>query len=56
MAQPIDSYTKIAFASTYTRVNGQPMDDTELWDSLTDAKNYAKTDKAYVGQEIKVVT
>lgn len=56
MAKPIDSYTKIAFASTYTRVNGQPMDDTVVWNSLEEAQNYARTDKAFVGQVLTVVT
>ena len=54
MAKRIDSYTKIAFASTYTRANGQPLDDTSVWPSLSAAQDYAKTDKAYVGQIITV--
>lgn len=56
MAKPIDSYTKIAFASTYTRVNGQPMDDTVVWNSFEEAQDYASTDKAFVGQVLTVVT
>lgn len=56
MAKQIDSYTKIAFASTYTRVNGQPMDDTVVWNSFEEAQDYARTDKAFVGQVLTVVT
>jgi hypothetical protein len=56
MAKRIDSYTKIAFASTYTRANGQPLDDTSVWPSLSAAQDYAKTDKAYVGQILTVST
>lgn len=67
MAKIISNYNLIGIASTYTRLNGQPLDDTEVWDFLEDvkddddnvikqgAKSYAKTDAAYVGQTIKVM-
>jgi hypothetical protein len=55
MAQQITSYEKMAFASTYTRANGQPIDDTVVWNSLSAAEEYAKTNKAYTGQIITVL-
>ena len=52
----VQENTKIVFASSYSRLNGQPLDATIVWDSLADAQDYAKTPTAYVGQILTVVT
>lgn len=41
---------------TFDRANGQPLDNTSVWYNEADARAYAKTPKAYVGQIISVVT
>lgn len=52
---------QIAFNSLFSRGNGQPLDSTQLWypkDGKTGyerAVEYAKTNAAYVGQELGVV-
>lgn len=52
---------QIAFNSLFSRGNGQPLDSTQLWypkDSKTGyerAVEYAKTNAAYVGQELGIV-
>ena len=39
----------MTFDKSFARANGQPLDTTSVYYSLDDAKNYAKTDVAYVG-------
>lgn len=52
---------QIAFNSLFSRGNGQPLDSTQLWypkDGKTGyerAVEYAKTNAAYVGQELGIV-
>jgi hypothetical protein len=52
----INEESKINFPSVFSRLNGTPIEDTLVWSSLYDAEEYAKTDKAYVGQVLTVVT
>ena len=55
MANIAENSSLVSLASTFTRTNGQPIDDSILFSSLTAAQNYAKTDgRAYVGQYISV--
>ena len=58
MAKKIDQIDAlVSLASTYTRTNGQPIDDTLVWNSLEGdlgAQAYAQSDMAYVGQIISV--
>ena len=53
----ISSESKINFASTYIRANGQPIDDTSVWNSKEAAINYATAEdtRAYVGQIISII-
>jgi hypothetical protein len=39
----------MSFAKSFARLNGQPLDKSEIWYSLADAQAYAVTDAAYVG-------
>ena len=55
MAKITENASLVSLASTFTRTNGQPIDDSILFKSLTEAQNYAKTARAYVGQIISVV-
>ena len=45
----------MTFDKSFSRSNGQPLDSTEVFYSLTAAQDYAKTDVAYVGQKIVVI-
>lgn len=45
----------MSFAKSFARLNGQPLDKSEIWYSLTEAEAYAKTDAAYVGQILAVI-
>ena len=45
----------LTFDKTFSRANGQPLDNTTIWYSLEQAQNYAASEKAYVGQIITVV-
>jgi hypothetical protein len=58
MAQKVDLSQQNIYGLpvVYTRTNGQPMEETLVWYSLSDAEAYAKTAKAYVGQVLTVVT
>ena len=51
----IDSKALLTFDKTFARANGQPLDKSSVWYTLTDAENYAKTAEAYVGQIITVI-
>lgn len=56
MAKITKNASLVSLASTFTRSNGQPLDDTILFDSLRAAETYAQTDgRAYVGQIITVI-
>lgn len=45
----------MSFAKSFARLNGQPLDKSEIWYSLEEAQIYAKTDAAYVGQILAVI-
>ena len=45
----------MTFDKSFARANGQPLDTTSVYYSLDDAKNYAKTDVAYIGQILTVI-
>lgn len=45
----------MTFDKSFARANGQPLDTTSVYYSLNDAKNYAKTDVAYVGQVLTII-
>ena len=51
----------VSFGSSFTRLNGQPLDKTDVWyaqdgkTGLERAQEYAKTASAYVGQVISVI-
>lgn len=58
MAQKVDLSQQNIYGLpvVYTRTNGQPMEETLIWDSYSAAVAYAKTSKAYVGQILSVIT
>jgi hypothetical protein len=39
----------MSFAKSFARLNGQPLDKSEIWYNLADAQDYAATEAAYVG-------
>ena len=45
----------MSFAKSFARLNGQPLDKSEIWYSLEEAQEYALTDAAYVGQILAVI-
>ena len=45
----------VSFAKSFARLNGQPLDKSEIWYSLADAQAYAATEAAYVGQILAVI-
>lgn len=45
----------MSFAKSFARLNGQPLDKSEIWYSLIEAQEYAATDAAYVGQTLAVI-
>ena len=45
----------MTFDKSFARSNGQPLDSTEVFYSLTEAQDYASTDVAYIGQKIVVI-
>lgn len=45
----------MTFDKSFARANGQPLDTTSVYYNLNDAKNYAKTDVAYVGQVLTII-
>ena len=50
--QPINL---VSFAKSFARLNGQPLDKSEIWYSLAEAQAYAATEAAYVGQILAVI-
>ena len=50
--QPINL---MSFAKSFARLNGQPLDKSEIWYSLAEAQAYAATEAAYVGQILAVI-
>jgi hypothetical protein len=46
---------KMTFDKSFSRMNGQPLDASEVYYNLADAEAYAATSAAYVGQKIVVV-
>lgn len=56
MANIANTNSKLVWVKSMARGQCFPLDATEIWYSLEDAKNYAATDStAYVGQTLKVV-
>lgn len=45
----------MSFAKSFARLNGQPLDKSEIWYNLADAQSYAATEAAYVGQILSVI-
>lgn len=45
----------MSFAKSFARLNGQPLDKSEIWYNLADAQAYAATDAAYVGQILSII-
>lgn len=45
----------MSFAKSFARLNGQPLDKSEIWYSLAEAQAYAATEAAYVGQILAVI-
>lgn len=45
----------VSFAKSFARLNGQPLDKSEIWYSLAEAQAYAATEAAYVGQILAVI-
>ena len=45
----------VSFAKSFARLNGQPLDKSEIWYSLAEAQEYAATEAAYVGQILSVI-
>ena len=56
MAQEFKTFSLLTLDKTFDRANGQPLDNTSVWYIKTDAENYAKSNKAYVGQIISVIS
>lgn len=52
---PITSKQKMSFDKSFSRINGQPLDATEIFYSYQDAVTYAQSNTAYVGQKVVVV-
>lgn len=55
MAKLIKNYDVMSFGQSFSRLNGQPLDNTSIYYSLAEAEAYALLDKAYVGQPIAVI-
>ena len=51
----IASSTLMSFDKSFARLNGQPLDSSEVYYSLDAAKTYAASAGAYVGQKIVVI-
>ena len=45
----------MSFAKSFIRLDGQPLDKSEIWYNFDEAQSYAKTDAAYVGQILSVI-
>lgn len=55
MANLIKNYDVMSFGQSFSRLNGQPLDNTSIYYSVAAAEAYALTAKAYVGQPIAVI-
>lgn len=51
----IASSTLMSFDKSFARLNGQPLDSSEVYYSLDAAKTYAASAGAYIGQKIVVI-
>lgn len=51
----LDSKQLLVALKAYSRANALPLDSTEVWDSMDEAKNYIQQANAYAGQTIKVL-
>ena len=45
----------MSFGKSFSRMNGQPLDESEVWYNLDDLKAYAKGNSAYVGMKLVYV-
>lgn len=45
----------MSFGKSFSRMNGQPLDESEVWYDLTALKEYAKGNSAYVGMKLVYV-
>lgn len=45
----------MSFGKSFSRMGGQPLDESEVWYSLTDLKAFAASDAAYVGMKVVYV-
>ena len=55
MANLIKTYDLMSFGQSFSRLNGQPLDNTSIYYSVAAAEAYALSAKAYVGQPIAVI-
>lgn len=58
MAKLYDDFqesTVMSFAKSFARLNGQPLDKSEVWYDFESAQAYARSRAAYVGQKIAVI-
>lgn len=55
MANIFKDYNVMTFGQSFSRANGQPLDNSELYYNFEDAQKYARGPKSYVGQKIAVV-
>lgn len=51
----LDSKQLLVALKAYSRANALPLDSTEVWESMDEAKNYIQQANAYAGQTIKVL-
>ena len=49
------SDTLMSFGKSFSRLNGQPLDKSSIWYDYNDAKAYAATGAAYIGQQLAVI-
>ena len=45
----------MSFGKSFSRMNGQPLDESEVWYNKTDLENFAKGNSAYVGMKLVYV-
>jgi hypothetical protein len=45
----------MSFGKSFSRLNGQPLDKSSIWYNLNEAKAYAATGAAYIGQQLAVI-
>lgn len=45
----------MSFGKSFSRMNGQPLDESEVWYNLADLRTFAASDSAYVGMKVVYV-